>query len=191
MSIKTPNVQKMFPNRAVNKNSPLACGLGAGDWAGSHFHTGRPDLDPSPTENSSRARSAYKEKRERGGGRENWGDGSLRRTDTWERKKKKKKRKEEETKNDLMAFPPVFRFLCKTVNLVKFIFFAASVFYKGSFNLFLLSPVGDPRSCFFFPPTLLCSTLFSPPRRLYLSLLLPSVFSSLSLSFLPLWKWVF
>lgn len=50
-----------------------------------------------------------------------------------------------------MAFPPVFRFLCKTVNLVKFIFFAASVFYKGSFNLFLLSPVGDPRSFFSFP----------------------------------------
>lgn len=75
-----------------------------------------------------------------------------------------------------MAFPPVFRFLCKTVNLVKFIFFAASVFYKSSFNLFLLSPVGDPRSFVFFFPPLLCSTLFSPPRRLSLSLLLPSVF---------------
>lgn len=49
-----------------------------------------------------------------------------------------------------MVFAEVSRFLCKTVNLVKFIFFAASVFYKGSFNLFSLSPVGDPFSFFLF-----------------------------------------
>ena len=61
-----------------------------------------------------------------------------------------------------------------TVNLVKFIFFAASVFYKGSFNLFLLCPVGDPRSFFFLHLPPLCSTLFSLPLRP--SLFLPSVF---------------
>lgn len=42
---KTQNVEEMFPNRVVNKSALLACGLGAGDRAGSHFHTGRPDLD--------------------------------------------------------------------------------------------------------------------------------------------------
>lgn len=70
-----------------------------------------------------------------------------------------RERKEEggRDKNELMAFPPAARFLCKTVNLVKFIFFAASVFYKGSLNLFLLGPVGDHRSFFFFLfPSLLC-----------------------------------
>ena len=41
---------------------------------------------------------------------------------------------------------------------MKFIFFAASVFYKGSFNLFLLSPVGDPRSFLLFLP--FCHQLF-------------------------------
>lgn len=58
--------KQTFPNRAVNKTFPLACGVGAGDRAGSHFHTGRPDLDSSLTENSSQARSASKGKRERG-----------------------------------------------------------------------------------------------------------------------------
>lgn len=81
-----------------------------------------------------------------------------------------------------MAFPPVFRFLCKTVNLVKFIFFAASVFYKGSFNLFLLCPVGDPLSFLFYSP--LCLTLFILPHSPFLSLsCLPFWFSSLPLSF--------
>lgn len=61
-----------------------------------------------------------------------------------------KKGRERET-NVLMSFPPILLFLYKRVNHVKFIFFAASVFYKGSFNLFLLCPVGDPRSFFFFP----------------------------------------
>lgn len=46
-SIKIQNVPKMFPNRVVNKSSLLGCGLGAGDRAGSHFHTGRPDLHSS------------------------------------------------------------------------------------------------------------------------------------------------
>lgn len=62
----------------------------------------------------------------------------------------RERKKEGGEKKSLMSFPQVFRFLCKTVNLVKFIFFAASVFYKGSFNLFLLCPVGDPHSFFFF-----------------------------------------
>lgn len=59
----------MFPNRAVNKTSPIACGLGAGDWAGSHFHTGWPDLDSRPSENSSRARAAHEENKEEGKGK--------------------------------------------------------------------------------------------------------------------------
>lgn len=92
-------------------------------------------------------------------------------------------------RKQLMVFPPVVRFLCKTLNRVKFIFFAASVLYKGSFNLFLLRPVGDPRSfipffLLFFPFVL---SPFSP-RCLSLFLLLSPVFP---LSFLPLWKWVF
>lgn len=92
------------------------------------------------------------------------------------------RRQDEESKNrksarlrELMVFAEVFRFLCKTVNLMKFIFFAASVFYKGSFNLFSLSPAGDPCSflfLFFLPlpfcvwPFLAFSTsvsVFSPP----------------------------
>lgn len=85
-----------------------------------------------------------------------------------------------------MVFAEVFRFLCKTVNLLKFIFFAASVFYKGSFNLFSLSPVGDPCSFLFFLffqslpfcvwPFLAFSTsvsVFSPPPLSFLCLPLP------------------
>lgn len=59
------------------------------------------------------------------------------------------------------------------------------MFYKGSFNLFLLSPEGDPHS---FIPFFLLSFPFVlnyfSPHRLSLFLLLSSVFS-LSLSFLP------
>lgn len=66
-----------------------------------------------------------------------------------------------------MAFPPVFQFLCKTVNLVKFIFFAASVFYKSSFNLFLLSPVGDPQWTPLLP---FCVQLFLVLPTVYLRL---------------------
>lgn len=179
--------KRTFPNRAVNKTSPLACGVGAGDRAGSHFHTGRPDLDSSLTENSSQARSASKGKRERGR-RESWGDRSFHCNYTWERRKGWRDRK----KKDLMVLPEVFRFLCKTVNLVKFIFFAASVFYKGSFNLFSLSPVGDPRAFFFFPSLLFCVQPFLVFPAVYLCLFSsPQFFSSLSLFFLPLWKWVF
>lgn len=46
----------MFPNKDVNKTSPLACGVGAGDRAGSHFHTGQPDLHSSLSENSCQVR---------------------------------------------------------------------------------------------------------------------------------------
>lgn len=45
--------------------------------------------------------------------------------------------------------------LLKTVNLVKFIFFAASVFYNGSFNLFSLRPPGLLLSGAFWPLFLL------------------------------------
>lgn len=67
---------------------------------------------------------------------------------------------------------------------MKFIFFAASVFYKGSFNLFLLSPVGDPRS--FLPFSLLSFPfVLNPfsPRCLSVSSPLSCFF--LSLSFRP------
>lgn len=43
----------------------------------------------------------------------------------------------------------------KTVNLVKFIFFAASVFYNGPFNLFSLCPVGLLLSGTFWSPVFL------------------------------------
>lgn len=95
----------------------------------------------------------------------------------------RERKKEGGEKKSLMSFPQVFRFLCKTVNLVKFIFFAASVFYKGSFNLFLLCPVGDPHSFFFFFLPLLCSTIFSPPFCLSLPFsFLLFFFLSLSIS---------
>lgn len=45
--------------------------------------------------------------------------------------------------------------LLKTVNLVKFLFFAASVFYNGSFNLFSLRPPGLLLSGVFWPLLLL------------------------------------
>lgn len=59
MSIKVENTEEMFLNRAVNKSFLLVCGLGAGDQAGSHFHTGQPDLVSTPTENSKQLRLSY------------------------------------------------------------------------------------------------------------------------------------
>lgn len=67
-SIKIQNVQKFFPNRAVNKSPPVS--LRFGSW-----RPGRKPFSHRPawprlltlTENSRRARSLYKEKRERGG----------------------------------------------------------------------------------------------------------------------------
>lgn len=141
---KTQNVQKMFPNRAVNKNLPVSLRFGSGGPGRKPF-SHRPVWPRllTPTENNRQATSSYNERREGGG--KNWGDRCLCCNITWERKKKGRRREK-----SLMSFPQVFRFLCKTVNLVKFIFFAASVFYKGSFNLFLLCPVGDPHFFFFF-----------------------------------------
>lgn len=49
------------------------------------------------------------------------------------------------------VFSTDVRFLQKTVNLVKFIFFAASVFYNGAFNLFSLCPLGLLLSGTFWP----------------------------------------
>lgn len=157
-SIKTQNVQKMFPNRAVNKNLPVSLRFGSGGPGRKPF-SHRPAWPRllTPTENSRQATSSYNERRE-GGGKTEEIDVSAATLPERERKKEGGGKKK-----SLMSFPQVFRFLCKTVNLVKFIFFAASVFYKGSFNLFLLCPVGDPHSFFFFFPSPLCSTIFSPP----------------------------
>lgn len=184
-SIKTQNVQKMFPNRAVHKNLPVSLRFGSGGPGRKPF-SHRPAWPRllTPTENSRQATSSYNERRE-GGGKTEEIDVSA--ATLPERERKKEGGGE---KKSLMSFPQVFRFLCKTVNLVKFIFFAASVFYKGSFNLFLLCPVGDPHSFFFFFLPL-CVQPFLALPSVYLSLFPSFCFFSLSFYFLPLWKWVF